>query len=92
METKFDQRRINGGGLPSGSARSTPASPTEARRKPGLTARIPIEFVIGNDGRVKKVWVDHPPSTRGDLRECLLKRAAEVAFQARTRGERRRWG
>ena len=47
-----------------------PCFAEEARRSPGLTERIPIEFVIGNDGQVKKLWVDNMSPTR-DLPEPL---------------------
>jgi hypothetical protein len=50
-----------------------PCFAEEARRSPGLNERIPIEFVIGNDGQVKKLWVDHPRFAEGALPECLLK-------------------
>ena len=50
-----------------------PCFADEARRSPGLNERIPIEFVIGNDGQVKKLWVDHPRCAEGALPECLLK-------------------
>jgi hypothetical protein len=45
----------------------------EARRKPGLAARIPIEFVVGNDGKVSKLWVDNPDFKDGPLPDCMLK-------------------
>ncbi|HUM09519.1 MAG TPA: AgmX/PglI C-terminal domain-containing protein [Myxococcaceae bacterium] len=49
-----------------------PCFAEEAKRSPGLAERIPIEFVIGNDGQVKKLWVDHPRFAEGALQECLL--------------------
>ncbi|MDC0707814.1 AgmX/PglI C-terminal domain-containing protein [Stigmatella sp. ncwal1] len=44
----------------------------EAERRPGFAAKVPIEFVIGNDGRVNKLWVDHPQLKDGALHKCLL--------------------
>ncbi len=44
----------------------------EAQRNPGFSARIPLEFSIGNDGRVAKLWVDHPRFKKGPLYECLF--------------------
>nr|WP_253980183.1 AgmX/PglI C-terminal domain-containing protein [Pyxidicoccus xibeiensis] len=44
----------------------------EAERSPGLAAKIPLEFVIGNDGRVSKLWVDNPQFKKGPLYDCLL--------------------
>ncbi|HET9155848.1 MAG TPA: AgmX/PglI C-terminal domain-containing protein [Myxococcaceae bacterium] len=58
-----------------------PCFAEEARRSPGLSDRIPIEFVIGNDGQVKKLWVDHPRFADGDLRDCLLKELQRWPFR-----------
>jgi hypothetical protein len=54
----------------------------EAKRRPGLSAKIPIEFVIGNDGRVNKLWVDNPDFKTGSLPECLLKELQRWPFKA----------
>ena len=53
----------------------------EAKRSPGLAERIPIEFVIGNDGQVKRLWVDHPRFAEGALQECLLKELQRWPFR-----------
>ena len=58
-----------------------PCFAEEARRSPGLAERIPIEFVIGNDGQVKKLWVDHPRFAEGALQECLLKELQRWPFR-----------
>ena len=47
----------------------------------GLAERIPIEFVIGNDGQVKKLWVDHPRFADGALQECLMKELQRWPFR-----------
>lgn len=57
-----------------------PCFKEEARRSPGLSERIPIEFVIGNDGQVKKLWVDHPRFQDGPLPDCLLKELQRWPF------------
>jgi hypothetical protein len=54
----------------------------EAERSPGLAARIPLEFVIGNDGRVSKLWVDNPQFKKGPLYECLLSELQKWPFRA----------
>jgi len=54
----------------------------EAGKHPGLSTKIPIEFVIGNDGRVSKVWVDHSLFKDGPLGECLLKELQKWPFKA----------
>jgi hypothetical protein len=58
----------------------------EAKRKPGLQAKIPIEFSIGNNGRVSKVWVDHPSYKEGPLPECLLKALQKWPFKPNESG------
>jgi len=54
----------------------------ELRKRPGLSAKIPIEFVIGNDGKVSKVWVDHPMFKDGSLPACLLRELGKWSFKA----------
>lgn len=54
----------------------------EAERSPGLAARIPLEFVIGNDGRVTKLWVDNPQFKQGPLYECLFAELKKWPFKA----------
>ena len=43
--------------------------------------KIPIEFVIGNNGKVTKVWVDHPDYKSGPLPECLLRALQQWPFK-----------
>jgi hypothetical protein len=52
----------------------------EARRSPEWAGEIPIEFAVGNDGRVAALWIDEPRFKSGELRECLLRRLAEWEF------------
>ncbi|MFL5320992.1 MAG: AgmX/PglI C-terminal domain-containing protein [Myxococcaceae bacterium] len=68
---KFDQSAINGV-VASQQKTLYPCLIAEAQKNPGLSAKIPIEFVIGNDGKVAKVWVDHPSFKSGSLPDCLL--------------------
>ena len=42
---------------------------------------VPIEFVIGNDGRVSQVWVDNPEIKGGNLNDCLLKQLQKWPFK-----------
>jgi len=44
----------------------------EATRSPDFSGPIPIEFAIGNDGRVEALWIDEPRFKRGPLHDCLL--------------------
>ena len=34
---------------------------------------MPIEFVIGNDGKVVQLWIDEPQFKAGPLHDCLVK-------------------
>ena len=44
----------------------------EAQRSPDWKGQIPIEFAIGNDGRVVKLWVDEPRFKSGRLYDCVF--------------------
>jgi hypothetical protein len=79
IEAKFDRAAIQT--VISQRQRNLyPCFKEEARRSPGLNARIPIEFIIGNDGQVKKLWVDHPQFHEGALPDCLLKELQRWPF------------
>lgn len=53
----------------------------QSQRQPGFSAKIPIEFVIGNDGRVSKLWVDNPNYKEGPLADCLLRELRRWPFK-----------
>lgn len=44
----------------------------EAQRSPDWKGQIPIEFAIGNDGRVVKLWIDEPRFKSGRLYDCVF--------------------
>jgi hypothetical protein len=44
----------------------------ESQRSPDWAGQIPIEFAIGNDGRVARLWIDEPRFKSGRLHDCLL--------------------
>lgn len=78
---KFDQGAINS--VVNAKQKTLyPCLIAEAQKNPGLSAKIPIEFVIGNDGKVAKVWVDHPSFKTGSLPECLLQKMQAWQFKA----------
>ncbi|NTX16551.1 AgmX/PglI C-terminal domain-containing protein [Myxococcus llanfairpwllgwyngyllgogerychwyrndrobwllllantysiliogogogochensis] len=54
----------------------------EAERSPGLATKIPLEFVIGNDGKVNKLWVDNPQFKKGPLYDCLFTELQKWPFRA----------
>jgi len=72
VAASFDPRRIQAvvGREQRGLA---PCFRAEADRSPEFRGDVPIEFVIGNDGRVAQLWIDEPRFKDGPLRECLLK-------------------
>lgn len=49
--------------------------------KPGVFAKIPIEFSIAEGGRVSKVWVDNPDFKDGPLTSCLLRELQKWPFK-----------
>jgi hypothetical protein len=49
-----------------------PCLRAEAERDRDGPGEIPIEFAIGNDGRVVQLWIDGPRKGSADLRACLL--------------------
>ncbi len=81
MKPQFDQEAINTV-VASKQKSLFPCFVEEAKRTPGMAARIPLEFVIGNDGRVSKLWVDHPQFKSGPLFECLLGELRKWPFRA----------
>ncbi len=48
-----------------------PCLRAEASRSPDFRGEIPIEFAIGNEGRVEALWIDEPLFRSGPLRDCL---------------------
>lgn len=77
---EFDQAAINS--VVAQKQKSLfPCFKEEAQRTPGLAAKIPLEFVIGNDGRVAKLWIDNPHFKSGPLYECLLRELQKWPFK-----------
>jgi hypothetical protein len=48
-----------------------PCFRAEAARSPEFEGDVPIEFAIGNDGRIAALWIDEPRFKQGALRDCL---------------------
>lgn len=53
----------------------------EATRNPAFAAKIPLEFVIGNNGKVTKLWVDHPNYKQGAMTDCLFRELQKWPFK-----------
>jgi len=53
----------------------------EARRSPAFSGEVPVEFAIGNDGRVAQLWIDEPSLKVGELHGCLLRTLKTWSFR-----------
>ena len=51
-----------------------------AAGRPGELVEVPLEFTIGNDGRVVRVAIDDPRLRDGTLRACLERVLAGWSF------------
>lgn len=52
----------------------------EAARSPDFAGDIPLEFAVGNDGRVAQLWIDHPRFRSGPLKDCLVRKLGGWRF------------
>ena len=52
----------------------------EAGRSPDFSGDIPLEFAVGNDGRVAQLWIDHPRFKSGPLKDCLVRKLGSWRF------------
>jgi hypothetical protein len=57
-----------------------PCFRAEAERSPDFRGDVPIEFAVGNDGRVAQLWIDEPRFREGALRACLAQALAAWRF------------
>jgi hypothetical protein len=79
VAASFDPRKIQG--VVGREQKSlAPCFRAEAERSPDFRGDVPVEFAIGNDGRVAQLWIDEPRFKSGPLRECLLKALAAWRF------------
>lgn len=70
VAAQFDARRIQ---AVVGREQRTlaPCFRAESTRSPDFQGDVPIEFAIGNDGRVAQLWIDEPRFREGALKGCL---------------------
>lgn len=54
----------------------------ESRRSPEFSGEIPLEFAVGNDGKVVALWIDEPRFKSGPLRDCVLAKLREWTFDS----------
>ena len=79
MLSRYDPRRIEEA-VARQRGSLAPCLREEARRSPEFSGEIPIEFAVGNDGKVAALWIDEPRFKSGPLRECLLQRLQGWSF------------
>ncbi len=80
VATQFDERKIQA--VVAREQRTlAPCFKAEADRSPEFRGDIPIEFAVGNDGRVADLWIDDPRFKQGPLRECLLRALKAWSFE-----------
>jgi hypothetical protein len=83
---KADGDGLQVGEVDTGAIKPTLVACIRQIAKPGVVARIPIEFAIGETGKVSKVWVDNPDYKTGVLPECLLRELQKWPFKASASG------
>jgi GYF domain 2 len=54
----------------------------EARRSPEFAGEIPLEFAVGNDGKVVALWIDEPRFKSGPMRDCVFAKLREWTFDS----------
>jgi hypothetical protein len=52
----------------------------EAGRTPGFQGDVPLEFAVGNDGKVVALWIDEPRFKQGALHDCIQGELAAWRF------------
>jgi hypothetical protein len=80
MRPQFDMTSINAV-VASKQKSLVPCFEDEVKRTPGLAEKIPLEFVVGNDGRVSALWIDNPRFKTGPLHECLFAELKKWPFK-----------
>jgi len=81
VSAQFDERKIQT--IVAREQRSlVPCFRDEATRSPDFHGDVPIEFAIGNDGRVAALWIDEPRFRAGPLKDCLVKALTGWHFDA----------
>jgi hypothetical protein len=79
VAAQFDVRRIQA--VVNREQRTlAPCFREEAARTADFRGDVPIEFAIGNDGRVAALWIDEPRFREGPLRACLTRVLAGWRF------------
>jgi len=81
VESRFDAGRIQA--VVAARQRSLGHCLQEhAARDPGYQGEVPLEFTVGNEGRVVRVAVTDPRLRQGPLRDCFEKELSAWPFDA----------
>ncbi|MBX7115185.1 MAG: AgmX/PglI C-terminal domain-containing protein [Myxococcaceae bacterium] len=49
--------------------------------KEGASLEVPLNAVIGNNGRISKLWVDHPEYKNGPVKDCIEREVMTWPFK-----------
>jgi hypothetical protein len=79
-EARFDAAAIQAG-VARQQRSLVPCFRDQAARDPEYRGQVPLEFTIGNDGRVAALYVDDPRFREGPLRACLERALAGWRFE-----------
>jgi hypothetical protein len=79
VAVQFDQRKIEAA-VARQQRTLAPCFRAEAERSPDFRGDVPIEFAIGNDGRVVQLWIDEPRFRAGALKDCLTQALSAWRF------------
>jgi hypothetical protein len=80
VAAQFDARKIQAV-VGREQRKLAPCFRAEAERSPDFQGDVPIEFAIGNDGRVAQLWIDEPRFRKGPLEACLGAALAAWRFE-----------
>ncbi|MFO0580952.1 MAG: AgmX/PglI C-terminal domain-containing protein [Anaeromyxobacter sp.] len=72
LEARFDASAIQAG-VARQQRTLVPCFREQAARDPEYRGQVPLEFTIGNDGRIAALWIDEPRFRTGPLRDCVQK-------------------
>lgn len=86
VESRFDEGRIQSA-VAAQQRTLVPCLRAQAARSPDVEGEVPLEFTIGNEGRVVRVAVMDPRLRQGPLRDCFEQVLAGWTFE-RFPGER----
>jgi hypothetical protein len=80
VEQRFDPARIEA--VVAREQRTlVPCFREEAARTPEFEGDVPLEFAVGNDGRVAALWIDDPRFKGGALEGCITRALAAWRFE-----------